>query len=117
MTLDFRSATLQQVEVLLPDGKYVLREPTGSAEIAYRAAMFARSDIDGTGKVTAAGLAECEPVLVANCLFRDGEASPVGEDFVKGLPSRIMKQLFDWCREAQNSDPKASSSTTSGGSS
>ncbi len=80
---------------------YVLREAGNSAVVAYRNAT-AKSTKMVDGKLSGFdGLAEAEPLLVSKCLFeaKDGQDHPVSIEFVKSMPNRFVKPMFDWLEE------------------
>ncbi len=85
-------------------GTYTLREATEDAACKYRNSAMDKTQLKD-GKVTSvSNLADTEPLLVGACLF-DPSGKAVGTEFVRTLPARIVKKMFDWVQE--NSDMKA----------
>lgn len=93
----------KSVPVTIGGRKYLLKEATADAAVRYRNAA-ARAARMTDGKVTGVdGIAEAEPLLVANCLFElrgDGGTGPlVSVTTIKGWAVRVQKQLFDRIKE------------------
>lgn len=115
---------LSEVPVRIGDKHYVLCEASEGASVAYRNAVMRAAKFDVNGKPTSAdGLADAEPILVQGCLFevqeRKGERhlGAVSMGFVRALPARVVRQLFQKAQEIsdlgpkEDSDPKASTET------
>lgn len=91
---------LKEIPVTLGKGQYVLREADEHAAVTYRNFVMKNMKMeDGKFSGTGAGLADGEPQLVGACLFPSGGGAAVGDKFVRGLPARIVKPLFDWVQE------------------
>jgi hypothetical protein len=124
--LNFEDLTPIEVHIKLGKEQYVLREATGDAACRYRNAMLKCSRMSGDGRVTTVeGLADVEPLLVSLCLFRvvtmNGSSTfqPADETTIRSWPSRIVKQLFEKCKEISSLGegiPKNAPSSTKAGS-
>lgn len=97
---DFSDLTVFEQPVTMPDGrKFVLREATEEAALAYRYASLRGMEMvvdDDSGDRTTRrmeAIAEVEPLLVQLCLW-DGDRRNPTLDYVKGQPSRVVKALF-----------------------
>jgi hypothetical protein len=107
--MQFDDVSLRSIPVKIAHQKYVLEEGTGVVCSKYRSAAAGAMRFATSGdsdKPTLAGMSdigELEPLLVSLCLFRvnlaTGERSPVTLDWVKSLPGRIVKQLYDAAAE------------------
>lgn len=92
---------------------YILTEASEGAACAYRNASMKGVRMD-EGKITSLGsMADAQPVLVAGCLFRLDPGSdggtvrvPVTIQFVKDLPSRVVRPMFDWVKKVSNLEEK-----------
>lgn len=85
-------------------GQFTLREASEDTACNYRNMAMSKTQFKD-GKVTSvSNIADTEPILVGSCLF-DSSGKAVGTEFVRSLPARIVKKLFDWVQE--NSDMKA----------
>ena len=114
--------------VRLGSNWYGAVEANGDASIAYRKTLMkgARFEQEKRAKASRGkkkrgqelsirevptGTAELEAVLVGHCLFHanyseksgltliDYPDKPVGEAFVRSLPSRIVKPIYNWIKE------------------
>lgn len=95
---DEEELKLKEIPVTLGKDKYTLREATEDAACAWRNATMSKMEMTD-GKVSGmGGVADVEPLLVSMCLF-NSEGKNVGEPFVRALPSRIVKPLFEWIQE------------------
>lgn len=84
-------------------GKFTLREADEETACMYRNIAMDKTVLKD-GKVSGvSGFADLEPMLVGQCLF-DSNGVQVGSDFVRKLPARIVKPLFNWIQD--NSDMK-----------
>lgn len=95
----------REVGVTMGSQRYVLRETTMAAAIAYRKAV-AEMLSDGNGKPSS-NFSELEPYLVSLCLFSvsdAGVASPVPIELVKTWPSREVGRLFRKARDLSQLD-------------
>lgn len=88
--------------------QYVIREASGAAAAAYRNCVFKSTKLGPDGKPERIeGLGDAEAVLVQGCLFEvldrkeggDPVTGVVALGFVKGMPNRVLKPLFDWVQE------------------
>lgn len=79
--------------------QYVLVEATGADAIEWRNAGMKASRWSPDGKVVSVeGLADTEALLVSKCLREikaDGTEGRVAVGFVKDMPARMMRTLFD----------------------
>lgn len=105
----------KSVRVTLAGEPYLLREASEDAACRFHnAAMRAAKMSDG--KVTGVdGVADSEPILVAGCLFklvkvkgRDVE-QPVSLQFVRDLPARVVKPLFERAKRISGLDEEPES--------
>ncbi len=87
---------------------YVLREAMGDAVVKYRNKVTSAASLSSEGKLAKVGnIADAEPGLVASCLYRvtdTGVEELVTEQFVRNLPNRIMKRLYDTIKEISDMD-------------
>lgn len=89
---------LKEIPVTLGKGKYTLREADEDAACKWRNATMSKMKMED-GKFSGSdGIADVEPLLVGSCLF-NGDGKAVGEAFIRTLPARIVKPLFDWIQE------------------
>jgi hypothetical protein len=100
---DFSSLELIEVPVKIKDKSYVLREASEDASAKYRNKQI-ESTIMVDGKPSGIrGLADAGALLVASCLWvRDEKGAETGQvplSFVKALPYRISKKLFEKAKE------------------
>lgn len=104
-SLDFNDLAPREEPVTIGTTSYVLREASGGAVVAWRNFQIRAARFGGGGKLERVGdIADAEPLLVALCLFPvndRGEAAKkhVSEDFVRGLPNRVVKVLFERAKE------------------
>ena len=127
---DLGSEKLNEWLVKIGDKHYIVQEAHGDAAVAYRRTMMHGAEFEEApntengkpkrGKKKGKGLAirkvptgtaELEPVLVSHCLYNCTfseitdmvvKGDRVTEEFVRGLPERIIKPIFNWIKE--NSD-------------
>ena len=103
----FDDLTPISIPVTLGAKSYVLKEATGDASTRYKNALMSSTKMGKDGKPShVEGLANVEPLLVSLCLFesyevRGGELKerPVTESFIRGLPGKIQKKLFEKVKE------------------
>lgn len=117
MEFDFNDLTPFSAPVKISGREYVLREADGEAAIAYRDASVRAAKFTD-GKLSGAdGLAAAEAMLVSRCLFPVGDGgkvaeTPVTERFVRSLPNRVFKRLYEKVKEVSDigtddgTDPK-----------
>jgi hypothetical protein len=106
LTAEMVFSTLDPIKVPVRiDGKpYVIREASEAVAVRYKDLCMAAARMND-GKVSGVvGLAESEPVLVQGCLFEllplRGDPSdlverPVSMAFVRALPHKVVKPLFE----------------------
>ena len=99
---DFSALIPVVIPVRYGERDFVLKEADGEAAATYRnAAMKAARFVDG--KVTnIEGLADVEALLVSLCLFEvkpDGSHGRLALGFVKSLPARMLKKLYEKAME------------------
>lgn len=87
---------IREVPVALGEANYVLREASEDAAVTYRNASMSKAKVADGKVIGVAGIADVEPLLVGLCLFASGSDTPVGEEFVRRLPSRVVKPLYQW---------------------
>lgn len=89
-----------------------LREASGAAHAAYLDVIYG-SHVDGR---PGPGSALAESALIGNCLFRGKE--PVGLEFAKALPERVLTQLRKKLKGWEDADdPKDEPKSSQDGSS
>ena len=109
--LDFSQLKPHQEDVIGDDGrKYVLLEPTCAASCAYENERTRGMKYDEKGKsVQIINLADSEPLLVAECLYKadekgnlpvDSAGNPrmemkVGLGIIRAWPDRIVQALYE----------------------
>ena len=124
--MDLGSDELKELIVKIGSRHYLVEEAHGEAAVAYRRTMMAGAKFEedpndkAQGKKkkknlqireVPTGTAELPPVLVTHCMYcctynptteivEKGER--VTEQFVRGLPERILKPIYDWIKK--NSD-------------
>ena len=98
----FNDLTPIQVPIEIRNEKYVLCEATGEAAAKYRNHAMSCTTFNANGKPTGVkGLGDLQIILVSLCLYKSIVKGPVttlervGLDFVKDLPERIVKPLFE----------------------
>lgn len=100
MSFDFSEYKIREEPVTLPDGKkFIMREPSGAAEIAYRKELFGATTVNDNGQVEfVKALADAEPMLVSLCLFAEDGSHPTVE-YTAAIPNTVFKKLVKWCKE------------------
>lgn len=100
--LDFSQEVVKQTFVKFPAGigaegkSYVLREASGLDVAEWRSVQFSGMTLGPDGKPTSMrSLAKGTYVLVGSCLFEEGSKTPVGLEFAKGLPHRILEPIYE----------------------
>lgn len=101
--LDFGDLTPISVKVKIGAQEYTLREATGDAEIQYRNAQLANSQLVGEKIVRMAGIADTGPLLVSLCLF-DSNGNNVPIPVIRAWPSRVKEKLFERVKEISDID-------------
>lgn len=92
--LDFSGLVPVELPVKYDGKTLTLKEASGDASIKYRNAMMKATKIGDNGKVSGMeALADTEALLVSLCLF-DG-TKPVSLAFVRAMPTRVMKALYE----------------------
>lgn len=107
----FDTITKRQLPVSIDGVEYVLREANGDVGAKYKTACIRGAKFQEGKPTTVDNLGDVEPLLVAGCLFK---VTPSGEEkvteaFVRALPNRVVKPMFDWAKE--NSDLKEKEDT------
>lgn len=111
--LDFNDLEPKQCNVTVGGKKYVLKEASGGAVVAWRNAQMKATRIGPNGKpVGVDGLADSEPLLVSMCLYEVVQNAktgkevhyPVKENVVRGWPSHIMTTLFETVKKMSGLD-------------
>ncbi len=130
-TGDMDLGTLEPIEVKVTIGgkPYLLREASAADAAAFKNAAMGGVKLDKGEMVGLGKAADAELVLVARCLHRppsDGSLvangtavpwTPVGLEFVKTLPARIVTAVYDRCRAISHLDKgqKADAAAGKGG--
>lgn len=111
---DFDAVEPQQKPVRYQGKKYVLLEASESAHAAYQNVVTAAARFGEDGQIQRAqGLADADPVLLAQCLYaadrdgrlpldREGNADRrhlVPIHVIKGWPHRVTEPMVDWVCE------------------
>lgn len=90
----FDNITLIEVPVRLGKCDYLLVEANGTAVCNYKDALMAHSEIDPvTQKAKVRMNPAADATLVAGCLYKLPERSPVTLEFVQTLPGRVIEAL------------------------
>lgn len=100
----FDTVTKRQLPVTIDGVDYVLREANSDVGARYKTACIRGAKFQEGKPTTVDNLGDVEPLLVAGCLFK---VTPTGEEkvteaWVRTLPNRVVKPMFDWAKE--NSD-------------
>lgn len=110
---DFDDLTPQFKPVKYLKKQFVVKEARGRAVVAYRNSAMRAAKMKDQEIVGIDGLADSEIVLVAACLF---EVRPdilindkpkeltVSETFVRDMPYRVVKPLYDWIKAVSEID-------------
>lgn len=106
--MDFPDLERVLIPVKLGKKNYVLAEASEDAAVKYNNASMKATKFNEEGKaVSVDGVADVEPLLVSMCLFEaddqgkpqyDKEGNLIGAvalGFVRSLPARIVKPLFE----------------------
>lgn len=110
---DFDDLQPVSMPVKYQNKQLVVREAVGGAVVSYRNAAMRSARMEDAKVVGINGLADSEPILVAACLFEihptvivNGTPmeKPVTVDFVKKMPYRMMKTLYDWIKKVSDID-------------
>lgn len=91
-------------EVRIKGQTYVATEASEATAVKFNnarvaAARFTEGELDRV-----AGAADVEPLLVSECLTKDGKKVTI--DFVKSLPSRVVKPIYDRLLDISGLDDK-----------
>lgn len=106
---DFSDFAIQSVEITAPDGKkYTLREADGAAARRFNNAKTNRIKFTGGKPSAFEDIGDLEPLLVSMCLF-DSKNKPVHQSIIEGWPSKVVRRLFDKCKEMSELDDKVES--------
>jgi len=96
--LNFTDLTPITLPVTIGDQTYQLHEATGDVAAKYRNAIIEATKFGPDGKPAGfRGLADTEMLLISLCLKQDNQPVPMAT--IRGLPSRIIKALFNKARE------------------
>lgn len=122
---DFGDLAPKEKKFSIGQVKYVVREASEKAATQYRSAALSGTEMtinddDNTRQIKKLQSAsEVEALLVSLCLYRadqetgelellqNGDADPkhlVSRAFVDSLPSRVVKPIFAWIKEASELD-------------
>lgn len=97
--LDFNDLSVIELPVKVTGKNYILKEASGDAACKYRNSMLACTKLGPDGKpVSVNGIADCEPSLVASCLFEVTEKNtqvPVPLAMIRSWPDRVQKKLAE----------------------
>lgn len=100
--MDFTNLEPAEISFSYRQRPYVLKEATAGIGVAYRNACFNAAKMSD-GKVRGVNnLADAELVLVTGCVFEkraSGELGAVSVGWVKALPDKVFKQLFEKARD------------------
>lgn len=100
----FDDVSAIKIPVTIAGRSLFLREASGGVVVKYRTALLKGMTLDENGRPSQVpNAADAEPVLVAGCLVDENDVS-VGETFVKNLPNKQMKILFDRAKEISDID-------------
>jgi hypothetical protein len=98
---DFSDIVPAEVPVSYGGRHFILREASGDAAARYRNALLKSTKLTD-GKVSSMeGMADVEPLLVSLCLWEINPAGagvkegPVSLGFIRSMPARIVKALFE----------------------
>lgn len=87
---------------------HLLKEASEDAAVKWRNAAMKHARYGESGRIeTLPSVADCEPVLVALCLFEvlpDGSHRAVPESIVRQMPSRVVSKLFERARKISGLD-------------
>lgn len=102
-SLNFDASALE-IPVTVGKDKYILREASGDAACNYRNKITSCAKRVGEETVIDGPIADAEPMLVSECLFRvdeEGKAFSFHVDTatVREWPHRIVEVLFDKIQE------------------
>lgn len=106
--MDFNfSAEPVSIPVTINSKQYILKECSEDAFTAYRnVSQKAMTLVDG--KLVSEGGAEADTLLLQRCLFEvvgeDKPNPPVKLEFIRGLPRRITKPLYNKLRQMSGFD-------------
>ena len=111
---DFDDLSPQDYHFSFKKNRYVLREPSEAAAVAYTKGrmvgveMVHNQDDEVRTLRSMQAVADVEPLLVSMCLFTEG-GDPVSLATVKQWPSRVVRPLFEKAKEMGqlDDDPKA----------
>ena len=107
VSLDFSSVAEIEVPVKVRDSTYTLREASGEAAAKYRSAAAACMKMVDGKTVGISGIGEVESLLVSLCLF-DDKNKLVKRELINSWPAKIVKALFERCKEISGLDEDAS---------
>jgi hypothetical protein len=103
--LNFDDLSCVEIPVSIAHQKYVLREASCDAAVAYRNSMINGATFTSEGRPSSlSSFADSEPVLVCRCLFPvDGNGQVmrdhVPESLVRSWPQKVVRQLFVKAKE------------------
>lgn len=115
-----------EVQVMLGDVEYVLRETDGAAITERDNALTNGTTYNSDGKPERIiGVGAIDSVMLARCLFYRQSNKAVTVQFVNGLPDRVRKMLIDRLKQISGlddeeekddgkEDPLGNSSTVTG---
>lgn len=113
--MDFSELTPEEMPFEYKGKRYVLIEPDGEATVAYRNAVLGSTELRDGKPIRMVGLAEAEPILVQKCVYEvivddktkvetRGRVTMV---WVKALPYRVLKKLFEEAKRMGELDDKS----------
>jgi hypothetical protein len=96
---DFDHDQPAEVKIKFQSRVWTLREATEETAVKWRGMQLSNARVvDGQLQANVDRIAESQAFLVSRCLF-DEEGKPVKLDVVKAWPSRVVRPLFERCKE------------------
>lgn len=84
--------------------KYVIREASEEAVIAYRSTMSRGTTIEEGVVNISEGVSAADCVLVAYCLYKVDSPAHVDAQLVRAWPHRVVKPLYEWVKKVSDMD-------------
>lgn len=112
LRIDLDSLEPVRVPVTFARKSYLLCEATEAAAEKYRVALVRSTKRDAQGGIQVGeGFAETTALLVGLCLFTTDDHGmpfkPVGTEFVRAMPARSVKKLFETVMKISDMEAKA----------
>lgn len=97
----FDDLDLREVEVVIKNVNYILREADGATAAKYRSAAVQGSRFSQKTKdvLVGPGIGDVELVLLSGCLLFKENGRRVPEGTIRAWPSRIITQLFNRAKQ------------------